>query len=73
MSKNRSCKEFIPKPIIPSNYEELTAPHNNCANCIRWSTEKERCREEVWVKEWIEYTTNPNDDNLPEITGWCHY
>lgn len=55
MPENRSCPEFIPKTIISSNYEELTVQLVNCANCKRWNIDKQKCREEIWLIEWIKY------------------
>lgn len=70
MSENRSCQEFIPKPVIPSNYEEPTAPHVNCANCKRWNIDEKKCHEMIWVKDWVEYTA---EEDLPIASGWCQY
>jgi len=52
LGENRSCKEFIAK------YNDARV---NCATCRRWNIEKEKCREESWVGEWVtaEYEESP--------------
>lgn len=73
MLGNRSCQEFIPKPIIPSNYEDPTTPHVNCANCKRWKLELGKCREMIWIIPWIEYKTSICEEELTLNSGWCQY
>lgn len=77
MSKeNRSCQEFISNPVIPSNFEILSPPPLNCANCKRWDVDKSKCKEEIWVKPWSEHTTSiyeEEDIELPMTVGWCQY
>ncbi len=45
-SENRSCPEFL-------NIEPGLIC--NCPNCKRWLASKHKCREEIWVKEWVSY------------------
>lgn len=43
-AKSRSCKEFI---------EAYADARVNCATCSRWLPQKQKCREELWVGEWV--------------------
>lgn len=42
--ENRSCKEFM------ELYKDARV---NCATCNRWLPQKQKCREELWVGEWV--------------------
>lgn len=43
-AKSRSCKEFI---------EKYADARVSCATCSRWLPQKQKCREELWVGEWV--------------------
>lgn len=45
MDGNRSCKEFIPL--------DKTDKQTNCVLCTRWNPRAEKCREMIWLKEWV--------------------
>ena len=42
--ENRSCQEHKPK---------YDGANPNCATCIRWDPNEEKCREEIWLSAWL--------------------
>jgi len=44
LTENKNCGEFL------ENYDKALV---NCATCKRWLFKIGKCREEIWVKEWL--------------------
>jgi len=64
-SENRSCKAYEQKSDIPPDLFISGIPLN-CANCIRWGVDIERCKDETYAK-------NRNDPELVESLSWCQW
>ena len=56
MPENRSCPEFILNPLLVTEFKLAV----NCANCKRWLPKSSKCREMIWVKEWVEWMAGDN-------------
>lgn len=56
MPENRSCPEYIPNICLEAEFKLLV----NCANCTRWLTTTLKCREMIWMKEWVEWIASQN-------------
>lgn len=71
MPENRSCPEFILNPLLVNEFKLAV----NCANCKRWVLKLSKCREMIWVKEWVEWMTamtlsrNANTTHLLPLAG----
>jgi hypothetical protein len=48
------CKSYKEKPTISPDIF-LSGIPVCCGNCLRWLRNKEKCREEIWVREWENY------------------